>query len=133
MRKKSSVHTVQDTKKRKKITHSDHNAIILNFELNMNRRGKVKETTKPIWRFTKEGMKKFSRLTENNEVLCNIWQEDLSFQKNTNYGRKNLKRYSTNALKEYIQKRENSGRQQNGCKTKQTKVEFKAVCKERQK
>ena len=25
-------------------------------------------------------MKKFSRLTENN-VLCNIWQEDLSFQK----------------------------------------------------
>ena len=26
-------------------------------------------------------MKEFSRLTENNEVLCNIWQKDLSFQK----------------------------------------------------
>ena len=26
-------------------------------------------------------MKKFSRLTENIEVLCNIWQEDLGFQK----------------------------------------------------
>ena len=55
-------------------------------------------------------MKKFSRLTENNEVLCNIWQ-DLGFQKNTNYGQKKLKRYSTNALKEYIQNRENYGRQ----------------------
>ena len=47
----------------------------------MNRRGKVKETTKPMWRFTKEGMKKFLRLTENNEVLCNIWQENLGFRK----------------------------------------------------
>ena len=64
-----------------------------------------------MWRFTKEGMKKFSRLTENNEVLCNIWQEDLGFQKNTNYGQNKLKRYSTNALKEYLQNRENSGRQ----------------------
>ena len=42
------------TEKGTKITHSDHNAIILNVELNMNRRGKVKETTKPIWRLQRK-------------------------------------------------------------------------------
>ena len=72
----------------------------------MNRSEKVREKTKPVWRFKKEVLKKFSRLTEDNEVPCNIWQEGSSFQKkNTNYGQKNLIRYSTNALKEYIQKR----------------------------
>ena len=69
-------YSARKTKKVIKITHSDYNAIILNFELKMNRRGEVKQTTKPMWRFTKEGMRKFSRLTENNEVLCNIWQKD---------------------------------------------------------
>ena len=47
----------------------------------MNKRETVREQTKPVWRFTKEGMKKFPRLTENNEVLCNIWQEGSGFQK----------------------------------------------------
>ena len=41
-------YSARKNKKGKKITHSDHNAIILNFELNMNRRRKVKETTKPM-------------------------------------------------------------------------------------
>ena len=66
----------------------------------MNEKEKVKETTKPIWRFTKEGMKKFSRLTEKKMKYCvtfgkRIWV----FRKNTNNEQKNLKRYSTNALK----------------------------------
>ena len=68
-RKKVSVHITQEKQKREKIAQSDHNAIILNFELNLNGRGKVKETTKPMWRFTKEGVQKFSRMTESNEVL----------------------------------------------------------------
>ena len=46
MRKKSSVHIAQEKQKREKTTHSDHDAIFLNFELNMNRRGKVKRNNK---------------------------------------------------------------------------------------
>ena len=60
---------------------------------------------------TKEGMKKFSRLTENNEVLCNIWQEDLGFQKKYKLWTKEFERCSTSALKELHPKRENTGRQ----------------------
>ena len=73
----------------------------------MNRKEKFRETTKPMWRFTKEGMKKFSRLT----VMKYCVTFGKKIRKNIYYVQKNLKRYSANALKEYIQKSEKSGRQ----------------------
>ena len=72
----------------------------------MKRREKVKETTKPIWRFTKEGMEKFSRLTENNEVLCNIWQEDFGFQKKYKLWTKELEKVLYKCFKRIHPKRE---------------------------
>ena len=104
-------YSARKTKKGKKITHSNHNALILNFELIMNRRGEVKQTTKPVLKFTKEGMKKFSSLTENNEVLCNIWQKDLGFQKKYKLWTKEFEKAPYKCFERIHPKKENSGTQ----------------------